>query len=42
MFAQKLGRDTALAAQTVSAVTLMSMLTLPVFAVAARQLSGLG
>ena len=32
----------ALAAQTVSAVTLMSMLTLPVFAVAARQLSGLG
>ena len=42
MLGQKVGPDTALAGQTVSAVTLMSMLTLPVFAVAARQLSGLG
>ena len=41
MFSQKFHRDTALAAQTVSATTLMSMLTLPAFATAARQLSGL-
>ena len=41
MFSQKFHHDTALAAQTVSAVTLMSMATLPVFAVAAQRLSGL-
>ncbi len=41
MFSQKLYRDTALAAETVSAATLMSMLTLPLFATAAQSLSGL-
>ena len=41
MFAQKLRRDTALAAKLVSTLTLMSVVTLPLFAVLARRLSGL-
>ena len=41
MLAQKLGRDTALAALLVSVITLLSVITLPFFAVAAQTLSGL-
>ncbi len=41
MFAQMFRRDTATAAQMVSLSTLLSILTLPVFAVLARHLSGL-
>ena len=42
MMAQRFGRDTALAAESISAVTLLSLLTLPLFATVALQLSGLG
>ena len=39
MFAQRFGRDTATAAQLVT--TLLSVITLPLFAVAAQTISGL-
>ena len=42
MFAQMFHRDTETAAQMVTLSTLLSILTLPVFAVLARQISGLG
>lgn len=42
MFAQKFGRDEETAAQMVTLSTLLSIITLPVFAVLARQISGLG
>ena len=41
MLAQKLGRDTALSAHLISVLTLMSVVTLPLFAVLAQRLSGL-
>lgn len=41
MFAQRFEQDTAVAAQMVTVSTLLSALTLPVFAVAAQYLSGL-
>lgn len=41
MFAQKFGRDETTAAQMVTLSTLLSILTLPVFAVIARNISGL-
>lgn len=40
MFAQRFEKDTAVAAQLVTLSTLLSVLTLPVFAVAAQRLSG--
>ena len=42
MFAQMFHRDTETAAQMVTLSTLLSIITLPVFAVLARQISGLG
>ncbi|HIY22370.1 MAG TPA: AEC family transporter [Candidatus Flavonifractor merdigallinarum] len=42
MFAQRFGRDTATAAQLVSLSTVLSILTLPLMAVLAQQLSALG
>ena len=42
MFAQRFERDTAVAAQLVTLTTLLSVVTLPLFAVAAQTLSGLG
>lgn len=42
MFAQRFRRDEETAAQMVTLSTLLSILTLPVFAVLARQISGLG
>lgn len=41
MLAQRFGRDTAVAAQLVTLSTLLSVLTLPLMAVAAQHLSGL-
>lgn len=41
MFSQRFQRDTAVAAQLVTLTTLLSALTLPVFAVCARYLSGM-
>lgn len=41
MFAQRFEKDTAVAAQMVTVTTLLSAVTLPVFAVAAQHLSGL-
>ena len=41
MFAQRFGRDTATAAQLVTLTTLLSVITLPLFAVAAQTISGL-
>lgn len=41
MFAQKFGRDETTAAQMVTLSTLLSIITLPIFAVIARQISGL-
>ena len=41
MLAQRMGRDTALSAQLISVLTLMSVVTLPLFAVLAQSLSGL-
>ena len=41
MFAQRFGRDTATAAQLVTLTTLLSVVTLPLFAVAAQTISGL-
>lgn len=41
MFSQRFGKDTALAAQLVTLSTLLSVLTLPLMAVAAQTLSGL-
>ena len=41
IMAQRFGKDTAAAAQLVSMTTLLSMLTLPVFTVLARTVSGL-
>lgn len=41
MFAQRFGRDTATAAQLVTLTTLLSVITLPLFAVAAQSLAGL-
>lgn len=41
MFAQMFGRDTETAAHMVALSTLLSVITLPVFAVLARQISGL-
>lgn len=41
MFAQRFQRDTAVAAQLVTLTTLLSVITLPLFAVLAQQLSGL-
>lgn len=40
IFAQKFGRDTATAAQLITLTTLLSILTLPIFAVASRALAG--
>lgn len=41
MFAQKFGRDEVTSAQMVTLSTLLSIVTLPLFAVAARQISGM-
>ena len=41
MFAKRFGRDTATAAQLVTLTTLLSVITLPLFAVAAQTISGL-
>ncbi len=41
MFAQRFHKDTAVAAQLVTLSTLLSVITLPIFAVAAQRLSGL-
>lgn len=42
MLAQRFGRDTSAAARLVTLTTLLSVITLPLFAVAAQTLSGLG
>ena len=42
MFAQMYKRDEATAAQMITLSTLLSIITLPIFAVIARQISGLG
>lgn len=41
MFAQRFGKDTAVAAQMVTLSTLLSVITLPLFAVAAQYLAGM-
>ena len=41
MLAQTYGRDTVVSAQTVTLSTLLSILTLPVFATLARTLTGI-